>query len=163
MKEILQIGEKILKEKALEVKDILSPAIQKVISDMKKSLAKEGDGVAIAAPQIGHPYRIFVISDRVFDEKEANEERVYINPKIIKTSKRKEMMEEGCLSVRWKYGKVERAEKVTVEAYNEKGEKFLRGGSGLLAQIFQHEIDHLDGILFVEKAKDLTEYEPDEE
>jgi peptide deformylase len=88
---------------------------------------------------------------------------VFINPQITKFSKEKKWMEgEGCLSVRWVYGKVERATKVTLRAYDEYGNVFERGASGLLAHIFQHEVDHLDGILFIDKAKDLEEADPEE-
>ena len=69
-------------------------------------------------------------------------------------------MEEGCLSVRYLYGKVSRANQATIEAYDEKGKKFQRGGTGLLAKIFQHEVDHLNGILFIDKAKNLEEIPP---
>ena len=64
-------------------------------------------------------------------------------------------MQEGCLSVRPLYGKVRRATRTTIEAYNEQGKKFIMNGSGLVAHIFQHETDHLDGILFIDKAKDI--------
>ena len=72
---------------------------------------------------------------------------IFINPKITKISKKKKTVKEGCLSVTGVFGVITRAEKVTVEAHNEKGEKITRGASGLLAQIFQHEMDHLNGIL----------------
>jgi peptide deformylase len=88
---------------------------------------------------------------------------VYINPQIKKVSRKKRQLDEGCLSVRYLYGKVKRAEKVTLEAYNEKGEKFTKGGSGLLAQIFQHETDHLDGVLFIDKAENVVEVLPEKE
>ena len=84
---------------------------------------------------------------------------VFINPKITKISKKKQTVREGCLSVVGMFGAITRAEKVTVEAYNEKGEKFSRGASGLLAQIFQHEIDHLNGILFTDTACNLEKIE----
>jgi peptide deformylase len=173
MKEILQLGENILREKSQEVSlsDVSSTKIQKIIHEMEKALTSEKDGVAIAAPQIGYSKRIFLVADRVFemnlDEDNKNLEnlkdrqKVYINPQIKKLSKKKMLMDEGCLSVRYKYGKVERSEKATIEAYNEKGEKFQRGASGLLAQIYQHEIDHLNGVLFVDKAIDLGEYIPE--
>jgi peptide deformylase len=66
-------------------------------------------------------------------------------------------MEEGCLSVRPLFGKVRRATRATIEAYNEHGEKFTMEGSGLLAHVFQHETDHLEGVLFIDKAKNLRE------
>jgi peptide deformylase len=163
MTKIIQIGDKILEGTSTEVdiSGIKSKEIQKVLTDMKKALEKEKDGVAIAAPQIGQTLRIFIVSKRVFPEENAKDQ-IYINPEIINLSKDKEWVEEGCLSVRWKYGKVERTHKITVEAYDEKGQKFQRGASGLLAQIFQHEIDHLNGILFTDKAKDVHEVNPED-
>lgn len=137
---------------------------------MKTALLSQDDGVAIAAPQIGVSYRIFVISGRAFDiekgDYEENKENpiapdiVCINPTITRLSRDKEYMDEGCLSVRYLYGKVKRSTKATLEAYDENGKKFTRGGSGLLAQIFQHETDHLDGVLFIDKAKDIVDLPP---
>jgi len=85
---------------------------------------------------------------------------VFINPKILKLSRTKEWMPEGCLSVRPLYGKTFRSTKATITAYNKNGKKFTRGASGLLAQIFQHETDHLNGILFIDHAKDIKEEVP---
>ena len=87
---------------------------------------------------------------------------VFINPVVTKISKDKAWLEEGCLSVRYKYGKIERAVKATVAALDENGKKFTRGGSGLLAQIFQHETDHLEGVLFIDKAIDVKDILPKE-
>ena len=147
---------------------------------MKTALDSQDDGVAIAAPQIGIPLRIFVVSKKVEiitkglvndSEKETDpskrlqilnaiKDQVYINPEIKKLSRLKARLDEGCLSVRYLYGKVERAEKITITAYNENGEKITVGGSGLLAQVFQHEIDHLNGILFIDKADNIVELLP---
>ena len=80
---------------------------------------------------------------------------IFINPKISKLSREKTWMPEGCLSVRPLYGKTFRSTKATINAYNENGKKITRGASGLLAQIFQHEVDHLNGILFIDHAKDI--------
>lgn len=163
---IVQAENKVLRAKAKEVKldEITSPAIRKILDQLKKSLEKESDGVAIAAPQIGVSLRIFVISKRAFEivtgEEGKFEDQVFINPIITKLSKEKEEMEEGCLSVRWKYGKVMRAEKATIKAYDENGKKFTRGATGLIAQIFQHETDHLDGILFIDKADNIVDLPP---
>ncbi len=155
----------------VQITEITSPKIVKVIKDMKKALLIEDDGVAIAAPQIGESLRIFVVSGRALamikagmeDTDEVLPDETYINPEIIKISKKKKTIEEGCLSVRWLYGKVERSEKVVVRAYDEQGKKFERGGAGLLAQIFQHEIDHLNGILFIDKATELENLPPHHE
>ncbi len=162
---IVQKGNSVLHQKAqiVAIDDIAQPKIKTVIKAMKKTLAECNDGLALAAPQIGQALRIFVITGKLFTTKEKGQsDLVFINPKIIKTSSKTKLMEEGCLSVRWLYGKVKRAEKATVEAYNEQGRKFQLSGSGLLAQIFQHEIDHLDGILFDSKAIDLFEAKPNE-
>jgi peptide deformylase len=98
--------------------------------------------------------------ESVNEEKFEPKDLVFINPQILKKSREQELMEEGCLSVRWLYGQVKRAKKVLVKAYDETGKPFTFGGSGLMAQIFQHEIDHLDGVLFIDKARGLKEMPP---
>ena len=82
---------------------------------------------------------------------------VFINPRFVKSSKRQADMQEGCLSVKGIYGTTLRHERATVTAQNVKGEWFTRGAGGILAQAFQHETDHLDGILFIDHAIDLYE------
>ena len=148
------------------IKDIASAKIKKIIQRMIVALASQDDGVAIAAPQINVPYRIFVVSHKVFEltkrhKHATGKDMVFINPVITKLSKDKKNLEEGCLSVRYLYGKVSRSHKATVEALDETGTKFTMGASGLLAQIFQHEVDHLDGILFIDKAKNVEEIIPE--
>lgn len=164
----------VLREHAREVSvsKITTAEIKKVIRDMQVALAREDDGVAIAAPQIGVSLRIFVVSGKIFDPDFATEppkikkpsewpkDLVFINPKIIKHSRERKKVPEGCLSVRWLYGDVSRYKNATVEAYDENGKKFTRGGGGILAQIFQHEIDHLDGILFIDTATNIEELQP---
>lgn len=132
------------------------------IKSMKIALAREDDGVAIAAPQIALPLRIFVVAENSYEEDAKQKPLVFINPKIIKRSKKTAVMQEGCLSVRWVYGKTRRSVAATVEAYDEDGRKFTYGGQGLLAHIFQHEIDHLDGVLFIDHGFDLEEYTEEE-
>lgn len=166
MVKILQKDDPILRKVAtpVAVTDIQTPEIKGVIADMQKAMHAEDDAVAIAAPQIGISKRIFVVSGKVFDRFEDKPENhpdlICINPEIIKVSKDHKQMNEGCLSVRYLYGNVRRASRASIRAYNEKGELFERGGSGLLAQIFQHEIDHLEGILFSDTAKDLKDMPP---
>ena len=126
-----------------------------MFQNMKDTLDSVDRGVAIAAPQIGISKRIFVVAPKVF-ENEATE-TVYINPKISKKSKSQEYMDEGCLSCGSWYGQVERKLQVTLEYQDSTGKKKRRGAGGLLAHIFQHEVDHLDGILFVSKAINLEE------
>lgn len=173
-KNIVQEGAPVLREKAAPVgKDEFgTQKLKKLIADMAKALEACEDGVAIAAPQIGVSKRIFLVSHRAFaieDNEDggrvaptAYKDKVFINPRIVKRSRRKILVPEGCLSVRWIYGNVPRSEKATVEAFDESGKKFVVGGSGLMAQIFQHEIDHLDGILFIDTAQDLEEIPPEE-
>ena len=160
------MGKKVLRQHAphIPVEKISSKEIQNVITRMKKALATQNDGVALAAPQIGESYRIFVVAPFIFDKPE-NEHLVYINPEIIEQSKKTKMLHEGCLSCRWKVGDVERSLTTTVKAYDEHGNEFIQSADKLLAHIHQHEIDHLDGILFIDKAenlRDMTQEEIDE-
>ena len=171
---IVQNGDKVLRKisKEIPISSITKPMVQKIIENLNFALDSQWDGVAIAAPQIGVSLRLFIVSGKIFDKdfirgkntKEYNDTKnnrqpnlIFINPIFKKTSKDKKLMIEGCLSVRPIYGKVRRATRAIVEAFDEHGNKFTKDGSGLLAHIFQHEIDHLDGVLFIDKAKDLHE------
>lgn len=162
---ILYRDDPVLRTHAVEVPvaDISSEEIQTLIKDMYAVLREREDSVAIAAPQLGISKRIFVVAPRVFSdpdaEKPAEDGLVCINPEITKESRKRDVLEEGCLSIPECFGHVPRARKVTLRAYNERGETFTRGASGLLAQIFQHEIDHLNGILFTDKAEET--WKPD--
>jgi peptide deformylase len=169
MSNIVQKDNPILrgKAKSVPVEEIGSKKIAEIIEVMKVAMHSQKDGVAIAAPQIGESLQIFAISGILLKKAIKNykgdeSDLVFINPKITKTSKDKKEMEEGCLSVRWLYGKVNRSTRVTLEAYNEKGEKITRGASGLLAQIFQHECDHLKGVLFTDKTHEVWEMSAEE-
>ncbi len=154
---ILQTGNPLLRQKAkpVEKKDIASARLRTIISRMRKALAAEDNGVAIAAPQIGVPLRIFLIAKRGFGEENTSKPprgMIFINPELLRLSKRSSEMSEGCLSVRGSYGIVLRHEKATVKALDEHGKPFTYHGSGLIAQIFQHEIEHLNGVLYTDKA-----------
>ncbi len=147
------------------IEEIMSSSVQKLINDMKDTLDGISDGVGLAAPQVNIPLQIFIVSKRVLNKNISApvDDLVCINPKIIKFSKTKKWLDgEGCLSVRWYYGKVLRSTNVTLEYYDEKGQKQTRGAGGLLAHIFQHECDHLIGELFIDKAKDIEYIEPEE-
>lgn len=163
MIEIVQNGHPVLRQKAVAITDseFGTDELHTMLENMRDALATQDDGVALAAPQIAISKRIFVVSHKVLHDKEIDPDTplVYINPVITKKSFDKKKMDEGCLSVRPLYGKVRRASRATVRAYNEQGEQFEVTGRGLLAQIFQHEIDHLDGILFIDKAKDVVALE----
>jgi peptide deformylase len=166
MRKILQKDNPKLREQSREVlpEEINSPYIEAVILDMKEAMHNENDSAAIAAPQIGELVRIFIISRSVLHNKNEEDKRdlVFINPKIIKHSQSKTSIEEGCLSVRWLYGDVNRYDKVTVEAFDERGIKVVYGASGIVAQAFQHEIDHLDGVLFTDNATNIRNIPPED-
>ena len=171
IKEIYQADEPILRQIAqpVPIAEVKSPKIRRLIKKMKTSLASEADGVAIAAPQVGENLRIFVVAGKWLNKpkKIAGDEKppddlICINPILLSASKKKKESEEGCLSVRWLYGKVQRARNVTIRALDRNGEEFTRGAGGILAQIFQHELDHLEGILFTDKAKEVVEITPEE-
>jgi peptide deformylase len=136
--------------------------LKNIVEAMQKSLNKENDGVALAAPQIGISKRIFVVSPLAYEEKAKWKPLVFINPALKKMSKKMEERQEGCLSVRWIYGKTKRHVSATVEAQDIDGNKLSFGATGLLAHIFQHEMDHLDGILFIDHGYELEEYTEEE-
>jgi len=164
-KPIVQDGEKVLRETAQEVSADLfgTKELQDMVSAMEASLDAAVHGVALAAPQIAIPYRIFIVRyDRMAPETEeerAPELGVFINPEISRTSRKKVDTPEGCLSVDGVYGTTQRHERATVKAQDIDGTWFTRDGGGVLAQAFQHEIDHLNGILFIDHAENLEKHE----
>ncbi len=141
--------------------------LKKILDDMKTAMDRESDGVAIAAPQIDIAKRIFIIKEEAYDIKNKKERKwkplIFINPIITKASKKMIEVDEGCLSVRPLYGTTLRNANVTIEAYDFTGTKFTYGASGLIAHIFQHEYDHLDGILFIDHAENIQEIDLEKE
>ena len=174
---IVQKDNKVLRQiaKEVQVKEIGERKINDLIKKMSDVLSLAEHGVALAAPQIGESLRLFIVDknallphkpeDKIEDKlkekkkKKKTDPWVFINPIIKKISKKKQIVGEGCLSVEGMFGTVKRADKLSVGAYDENGKKFTRGASGLLAQIIQHETDHLNGILFIDKAEQLEKYE----
>lgn len=154
MLKIINYPNDILRQKSQPVANILSPEIQKLIPEMMETMIV-GDGVGLAAPQIGQNVRLVVI-------KHEDDEFVIFNPKIIGKSILREWGEEGCLSLPHKFGQVKRHKKITVEYQDENNEKQVINVSGMLARIFQHEIDHLDGILFIDRAKNVYYRDPED-
>lgn len=164
--------------KEVPVDKIKSSKIQELILQMKETLRNTNDGVGLAAPQVGESLRIFLVSEEAeyVDNKnkgdtntrihpnDTNEDGpehrkrewkyfVYINPVVKKISKNKVEYPEGCLSVPGQFGFVKRSEKITAEAYDETGKKFIRGASKFFARVIQHELDHLNGVLFIDKVE----------
>ncbi len=169
MRSILQDGDPVLRTVAQPIPPELfgTPELLSMLADMAEALDAEPDGVALAAPQVGLSYRIFIVRyDRMV--REASEKKlepevgIFINPEFVKTSRKREEMQEGCLSVRGIYGTTLRHERATVRAQDERGVWFTRGGGGILAQAYQHEIDHLDGMLFIDHAAEIHEQTQEE-
>jgi peptide deformylase len=176
MREIVQDGAPILREIAKPVPKELfgTTELAGIIADMTEALDKELEGVALAAPQIAVPYRLFIVrKDRTLPLPKVvegtpppvlePEVEVYINPEIIKTSRKRAKADEGCLSIRGIYGVTKRHECITIRAHRLDGSRFQRGSGGLMAQIFEHEIDHLNGTLFTDHAEHLFRIEHDHE
>lgn len=141
---------KILRTKSRDVVDFSDPKIQKLIVDMQETLASIKEGVGLAAPQVGENVRLFVLSPEI------SKRLVFINP-VAKKSLKKNKLQEGCLSLPNLSGIIKRSTNVKVQAHDETGKKFSLTATGLLAQAVQHEIDHLDGVLFVDKAEEIFE------
>jgi peptide deformylase len=169
--QIVQVGDPVLRQVAKPVpkKDFGTPMLKRIVARLRKAMQEYGEyGVAIAAPQIGISLRIFVISARAFsymdkedgmDEKKEYSDRVFINPELSRLSRGKHMEHEGCMSVHGTFGWVKRHDRASIKAHDVEGKVFTYHGSGLIAHIFQHEVDHLDGILFIDKAERLEEKE----
>ena len=118
--------------------------LEKLAQDMVHTM-KNAPGVGLAAPQIGQSLRLIIVE-------RAPKPLVLINPEIVSHSLRRHILEEGCLSVLGKYGLIKRWRSVKVRAQTLDGQPFEITAQGFLAQIFQHEIDHLNGILYIDKA-----------
>lgn len=138
-----------LRKKSEEVSAdrVSTPEMKLLIEELKETMSKE-NGVGIAAPQIG-------VHDRVIIAETDGTPTAYINPQITERSFRMVDSEEGCLSVPGCWGIVKRHRSVTVKATIETGEDVVLKAQGLLSIIFQHEIDHLDGILFIDRAEKI--------
>lgn len=154
--DIVKLGSDVLRKKAVAVPlDEINDEMRKLLSDMFDTMIK-ANGVGLAAPQIGLSKRFFVV---IADD---DVKRVFINPQIISTSTGLVDYDEGCLSIPGVSERVKRAERVTVQAYNERGKAFTLDANGLLARVILHEYDHLDGILFIDrlgeaKSKKITQ------
>lgn len=144
VRNIRQLGDEILKKKCREIKEV-TPRIQELIDDMLETMY-EANGVGLAAPQVGVLKRVVVIDI-------GEGPIVLINPRLMEASG-EQTGEEACLSVPGKYGIVTRPMNVKIEAYNEDMERMELLGDDLLARAFVHEIEHLDGHMYVEKVED---------
>jgi len=142
---IIKYPNKFLRKKTREAKDFKDPDLARLVSDMLRTLDEE-KGIGLAAPQVGSDLRICIA-------KIDNVEYVLLNPKIYSYSRKKEVFEEGCLSFPGKFFPVERPVKVKVKARDLAGKKIKLKADSLLARVLQHEIDHLDGILVIDRVE----------
>ncbi len=156
VREILTSKYPVLRQKAKKLKKV-DASTQKLIDDMLETM-RAANGLGLAAPQIGVSLRVLTIE--VPEDKEdphSGEQVILVNPEIVK-AEGEQFGEEGCLSIPGYVGMVRRAMRVSVKGFNRKGKEVKVNGEGLLARALQHEIDHLDGILFtdrLEKPEDL--------
>lgn len=140
---VIRLGNEILRQKAVPVTEV-TDELRALIRDMFVTMV-DSDGVGLAAPQIGRSIRVFVV------KADDGVERTFINPQIIATSQETVRYEEGCLSIPKIYEEVERPERITIQALNEKGRRITLEAEGFLARVIQHEYDHLDGVLFIDR------------
>ncbi len=159
IRKVSEIGSDVIRARSKEVEGITSAKIKKVITDLTDTM-RAVNLVGMAARQIGVESRIFVTEIRKTmlrkDISLVDSLKVFINPHITKVSKKLVSGYEGCGSVAdgGLFGVVKRPETISVHAFNEHGEEFELETSGLLARIIQHEIDHLNGICFIDKVTD---------
>ena len=151
---IYKLGEEVLRKKCEPVKEI-TPEMKSIFNEMFDTMI-EAEGVGLAAPQVGISERFFVA---IADD---DVRRVFVNPQIVSTSAELTDYEEGCLSLPGFNESIRRPAKVTVQAMDENGKNFVLEAEGLLARIIQHENDHLDGIIYIDRgdpkfAADVTE------
>lgn len=140
---VVKLGDPILRQKANPLTEVTDET-RALIREMFETMEEE-DGVGLAAPQIGLGVRLFVV------KADDGVERAFINPQIIETSTETSVYEEGCLSVPKNYEDVVRPARIVVQALNERGRRFTLEADGFLARVIQHENDHLDGVLFIDR------------
>jgi peptide deformylase len=158
IREIITLPDKILRGKARKVTSF-GAELQTLIDDMVETM-RAASGVGLAAPQVNAPLRVIVVE---FNESEDEETppKLYtvVNAKITRFSSDQEIGTEGCLSIPGIVGDVERPISITVKGLNRRGQPLNIKASGWLARIFQHEVDHLDGVLFVDRADKVWQIE----
>jgi peptide deformylase len=153
IREIRLDGDEILTKKAKKV-DKIDDETRELVQDMLDTMYKN-DGIGLAACQIGVLKSIITYDVEVLEENKKKKSNVLINPKIIYTSKSKFEVEEGCLSFPNIFEKVLRFEKIKVEYTNLDGKKKIKSAEDMEAIVIQHELDHLDGVVFLDRSKEL--------
>ena len=146
---ILKYGDSLLHDRARSV-DRITPDVERLIDDMIETMYA-APGIGLAAPQVGERLRVFVVDTSV--GRDPNGLLVMINPEVIERDGI-QLEEEGCLSVPGFNATVVRPERIVIKAQDRHGDVFQREGTELLARAFQHELDHLDGILIIDRTDD---------
>ena len=141
--QIITLGNEGLRQKAAKI-DKIDDETRELAKKML-GIIKKDKGVGLAGPQIGINKRIFVVHI------EGDAQRIFINPSILETSQATVKIEEGCLSIPGIFAKVVRSETIKIQAWNEDGKPFNMEAKGLLARVIQHEYDHLEGVLFLDR------------
>ena len=147
MLDVYTLGEEVLREKAERV-TVFDNALAIFVDAMFETMG-ESDGIGLAAPQVGVPSRLFVV-----DTRKPGERLVCINPEIIETSEDQGVYEEGCLSIPGVYHDIIRPLRITMQAQDITGKPFITRAEGLLARVMQHEYDHLNGVLFIDRMEE---------
>lgn len=161
LREIVTVPDAVLRRKAQKVRQF-DADLQQLIDDMIETM-RAAPGVGLAAPQVGVSQRVIVV-EYGDDEDETQPPRLYVvvNPEIVETSPDTEMGVEGCLSIPGLVGEVERYRRIVVKGQNRRGQPIKLKLQGWVARIFQHEIDHLEGILFTDRAVRVWKPSPEE-
>ena len=161
VREIVSLPEPVLRKKARKVTDF-GPELQTLIDDMVETM-RVVPGVGLAAPQVNASWRVIVVEYGEEDEEETAviPPKLYtvVNPEITRFSTESEVGSEGCLSIPGFAGDVERPLGITIKGLNRRGQPIRIKAEGWLARIFQHEIDHLDGVLFIDRAERVWKLE----
>ena len=159
VREIITLPHQTLRRKARKVTDF-GPDLNTLIDDMVETM-RQAPGVGLAAPQVNAPLRVIVVEYPEKDDEEDAHPKLFavVNPEIVRSSDESEIGTEGCLSIPNVLGDVERACAVYVKGYSRRGQPVKIKANGWLARIFQHEIDHLDGVLFVDRAERVWKVE----
>jgi peptide deformylase len=161
LRQIVYLPDLVLRKKAQPVKKF-DPALQTLIDDMIETM-RQAPGVGLAAPQVGVSSRLIVVEYAMDDSKEDAPKKLFVmaNPEIKEMSTETELGVEGCLSVPGLHGEVERALQVTVKGLNRHGQPMKVKAKGWIARIFQHEIDHINGVVFTDRAVRVWQPEPE--
>jgi peptide deformylase len=161
IREIVTHPAPVLRKKARKITDF-GPELQSLIDDMVETM-REAPGVGLAAPQVGVPLQLIVVeySEKAEEEEQEEPPKLYtiVNPEIIRFSDEMDLGTEGCLSIPGFVGDVDRPLEITLKGQNRRGKPLRLKADGWLARIFQHEVDHLNGVLFIDRAEKVWKVE----